>query len=554
MLAVTVTLTVLVFLYLAVSACYVILFVVTYRSGGGTVSAQGKLIDLIYRHGGRVQRPASNYLRFPSTALAWPVVMRLSRTIGRSSSFVEATVKSQSRPFEPWIAAGNTLLLVVLSVLGLADVIWNPALVISAAVVLGSLVLRLLACVITSLPSQLRRSAFNPVVSFIATAACNGLTLALAITILGPWRHGAPRRPEAVGASLLDLLNVPGKITDLPGMTPGAVAVAGLALLYYYAILKAVFNPGEFKRTDEDVRTLASAALLSGNIAGAEQWISQEKGRSAASFRIRASVELARGRFGPAAQSVHRALRSAGEDDTDDNAVLLLSEQFFDLVTTRAVSPAITESFCVYLIGSTSQDGIVATYVESIVSFSADPPGLAARLLPVIPEAKRPITRAVMTHGANDTEGAIEILRRSLPGSELEEFLRLVLDRILWFSLFDKLYSPDDPSWAGWQTADRELVRNVGDWLASILPLVRDLARSVTTSAERAVVTLRLISLHGLFQMILEDDDLPWPDRDLAVREVHSMIEVAEEVAPSVTDFVRMRKLIEESMKVDVPG
>jgi hypothetical protein len=449
--------------------------------------SQQATLDILVREMATPSRTTriTTFLQIPQVELAWPILVKKQSLLSTRTNNLEYNAGLQLRPLEVSMAGFNLVLLGAVTVMGQLNLAWHILLLLTVAAILVAIVSRHISYLLGSLPERFRRSASNPYRSYVILAACDALSLLLSISLLRSWNHQFHLSWPIVKSSALDLFTLR-QISEIASThNHGEALISLIGLLFYSAILKTIVNLEQFKRTDDDLRALATSNIMMADFGQARKWLSQEQQRTSASFDLRARIELAAGNFSKAADQVRDSLRLSDKDDDPDSVNRVMSVLSF----AAPMSLQLRISYVRYIINSSRSDILTLLAIDnSIVGLR--PPSESqlklsveakeyAQLLADCPEEDYPLSRARLMAMNEDFEEAIGILERAQPGSEVEEIIRLTSACI--FECANPNVNMDHT---------RSYVER---WLNESLPVVKDLSAGVPVNDRPVVVSFMVL-------------------------------------------------------------
>jgi hypothetical protein len=463
----------------------------------------------------------SRFLQLLQISVAWPVLIRQQLLLPKRANNLEFAARVQLRPVEINIAAFNIAVLTFAAVMGALNLVWHRLLLLIVLAVLAAVVARHVSYLLGSLPERFRRSGYNPYGSYTILAACDALSLLLSISLLRSPGHQFHVTWPIVKSSALDLFTLR-QIPEIASESYGVALASLIGLLFYSAMLKTIFNLEQFKRTDEDLRALATTSVLTGDFAQARKWLSEERQRTAESFNARAVIELGSGNFPEAADQIRNSLRLAGGNDDQESVGLAMLSLVFGI----PMSLQHRVSYIKYIMIINSSDLLALQAIETVSIMLRTPDELAlersgereefvSQLLGACPEEDYPLARARLMAIRGDFGEATGILERARPGSEVEEIVRLTY--ACTFECANPDVSMDDTN------------SYVARWLQESLPLIKGMLKEVTTGYRPAVV-----SSFVFLSVLLDDLDVPGGE---------AVLNLATQITDSEDQIQRMSRI-----------
>jgi hypothetical protein len=475
-------------------------------------------MDAITRHSW--QRSVTMAYLLP-VAITWPSHLRYINMAANRTNDLEFGARVRLNRPDIRIGATSAILCVSLFVLAWRNWLWAPLFVAAAFAVLMSVVIRHCFYIFTSIAERLRRSPGNPFALFLALAAFDALTLITGIALLDLDR-GDPG--GSIRRSALNLFNVPNNISELTERPATQAVVTLIGIIYYVTFVKPLANPREFRRTDEDLRALASTYLMSGDLPKARDWLSQEKQRHADSYALRGQIYLMTSRFDDAVDQAHQALRARGEEDSTDAAHLeIVLRSFY-----THVSLSHRRRLIEYLLEKGATDIALSRVITQATAIESQSEEFAGGLLDRVAASQYPLSRTLLLIAVGDFTEAHALLERSTPGSEIEELIRITMQCSL------VLIDPDV------SVEDTHLF--LAEWFRDSFPVVRDVARSISRSTERTIASgflVELLVLHDRFVKMYENAH-PY-NADEVDHQQRLLMNEASELAESERQFTQIK-------------
>jgi hypothetical protein len=392
---------------------------------------------------------------------AWPVLFSLNRVHRARANNVQFGAKVALRPIDRRVAIFNLGLVIVVIVLAKADIIWHPLINPIVILILIGTAARHLSYMFGGLPERLRASRYNPYASFLVIAVCDACTLIGTVAVLYYSTAASEVSPTTLRSTALGIFKFE-ELIDTLGQRPSQLIIAMLGLLYYSELAKSATTFKQFERTDQDVRRIATALVMTGAYGEARVWIEKEQQRSADSFAIRAGIELGCDNFEEATDYMRRNRRAAGEDESSDSMLLHL----WAITAWVPLDPAARLTLVERCIALDASDAVIAMEIaETVGLFRVPPEKVTAALLARCPEQRYPLARAFLMLQNDDPHEASQILERAKPGLEIEELVRLNL--ICVMAALDS---------HGTTETRRDLINR---WHADYFPDVYDLVKSL---------------------------------------------------------------------------
>lgn len=477
-------------------------------------------IDVLLRglHRPSVRQRLLELLQVPSITLAWPLwlVRNRQRFLDRRNNLA-FSAQMVLEPTNVLIAAATLTLLVIIDIVNRLDALWAPIVRIAVIIVLAATVARHVGYLFGSLPEQLRQSRRSPYASLLTIALLDGASLVLSVTLLRMSvadRHSTAADLRESIVQLFDVAVTIGSLVQLE--PPDVLALPGL--IFSAALINAARSPKEFHRTDDDLRKLATHSIHIGEFDQAKDWLAGEKSRNFESLFIRARLAVAQGRFEEAERLTSRGLAEQSVDDSFDAVVVGL----MGLTQLTPLADSQYREFIAYLMRRRASDALVCVEAEAISVVVQDPSRIAAELLDSVEITQFPLTQAFFLAYLDDWPRAREVLDQARPGSEPEEFLRL-LHQCHYACVAPGLSVPETHAY-------------IVDWFATSFPamdaLTRDLAGAyrvpVLVSVLETRISLQRFYTHSAAEMGPAGADLTDKLTDLASGLAESELELSK--------------------------
>jgi WD40 repeat protein len=416
--------------------------------------------------------------------VAWPVGNLIIRRMAGRTSNLELATWLQLRPRDRSYALFSAALMVSISLLAVANLVWRPFLVVIPGLIVFGTACRHLSYLLGGLPARLRKSQWNPFQTVLIIAACDGVALVLAASLLLAPHSGAYLTLHDLRTGAFDLLAFR-KLASLLHDSVGQVVIAGVGLLFYASVAKTLLTPSLYSRNGSDYSAVALALLLQGEIYNARSWALKDKDGSLLSLQTRAYVELADDHFEQAVKYATARQRIKGEDDSIDSALMYL----FPLVLILADERELLQFIDNCLDVGASDANVALCLTNSLNTGIIDTDTLTA-LEPRLPEDTYPLSRSLVIGNSGDLDSARAILGRARPGTEIEELIRLIS-----LSQLDGA----DP-----QISEKEQRARQRQWAADALPLIHDAVQDMPQQWKKAAGT-NLIN-HGTFMTAYDSE------------------------------------------------
>jgi hypothetical protein len=390
-----------------------------------------------------------------------------------------------------------------------------------------AIAIKLITYIAGEVIQRLRRTPASPFLTFVALGVLDAVSLILCITLL---RTEDREWTDGISDAAKSLFDVPGNLADLASMSFGELLTAGLGLLFYTAYLKSVVNPAAFRRTDDDVQVLASLYVYRGDPEQAEYWIQKESKRSAESFTIRARIAIASGRFAQATENMSRSLRAQGEPDGGEECGVALLEA----AAWTTMPAASWRDLIVHLQRTKTSDSVTSLFVGvAAVTLGSEAKDVVHELLGATSPHDYPLTVSVLQATDGDFAAARMTLSSARPGSEIEEFLRLVRTCVLVCV---------DPTVSDGETRDFLAL-----WFDHEFDTVAALGASLRAPS-RSVAAASLVELEVVLGLFLDlygaADPFPADRAEAARQRVSALAAELADSAQSLAQFRRIRRAI----------
>lgn len=375
-------------------------------------------LDIIIRHittPGRLTR-ITQFLLIPQVEVAWPVLIKEQILFSERTSDLEFIARLQLRPVDIRMAGFNPVVLAAVAVMGTLNLVWHILILLIVLAVLVAIVARHVTYFLGTLPERFRRSVRNPYGSYVILAACDAVSLLLCITLLHSSSHQLHLTWPIAKTSALDLFTLR-QIPEIPTLKRGDALVSLIGLLFYSAILKTIFDRAQFKRTDDDLRALAASSVVIADFGKARKWLSEEEQRTAASYTIRAMIELGSGDFHKAEVQVRNNLRLSDRVEDPDS----VSQSMSGLTLSVPMSLELRVSYLKYTVSTYTSDVLTLMAIDQTIlgprqsnqpalDLSNDAKEFASQLLDACSEQDYPLARARLMTLKDDWGEAIGIL------------------------------------------------------------------------------------------------------------------------------------------------
>jgi hypothetical protein len=417
-----------------------------------------------------------------SAVFVWPVdvakgaVFSLKRK-GKDSGVYDFLINWQMQTSEHLHAAYTAAFIgaiYTLNLAGVADNSYGRAFMFTAA---ASVLLRHIryAVEIVGLPVRLRRVAASPYVTFLVIVLCDLSSLVLAFTLLTTGLPPAQITLENFATTASGLFSFSELKRLLVGTQLSArqIAVAMAGLIFYLGLLRILLRFNEFARTDDDYIWLAGNNNFLGKFTTALRFLTNVKATTKeVEYEYMVSL-IGVNQVEAATDRTKRVLHHFGEDPNKNRISQVLLEACAVYPIPRHIILTLIERG----ISEQIQDAILQ---NSISLLGANSDWLCASAERLITEQKGqyPLTHAALAIAEGCYAEARELLMRAVPGSELDEVVRLGM--LLRASVLD-------PS-----TTEDEDLRAYDQWVQSDLRTIRDLLPALCHPWEKTIAFAQL--------------------------------------------------------------
>lgn len=344
----------------------------------------------------------------------------------------------------------------------------------------ASVVLRHIRYSVTtqSLPTSLRRLSASPYVVFILIAVCDFLTLTFSFAVISADALPSALTWQHLSATAIGLY----RFRELAGILSGEVLsftqiMTGMAgLLFYLALLRIAMRFRDFRRDDDDYHWLAARQNLLGDFNAALRYLRRVEERTMTTGWHTIMALIGLNEVERAAHQAELYLGLLGAPATNQNV--------FAVMYRVCLHGPIPDDSVVSLIRYGIQHEVADLSLQDAVNvLGLNSQSLVEPLSRVVSpvESKYPLTSAALMITADNTAGAIVLLDKATPGSELEEITRLVMR--LRASL-------EDPN-----TTDEEDAETLRRWIESTFPTVRELLPSISQATDIVIAFGQLAAL-----------------------------------------------------------
>jgi len=278
---------------------------------------------------------------------------------------------------------------------------------------------------LTSLPSRVRTAMGSPYASFVLVLACDYLALILALNGVINWKEGALASRADLWQTAKELFTSEKLKGMLSGREPSLVEVlvGSSGLLYYATVFGTVLRFKDFKRTDEDYRSLAQMSCILGHFNEALRLLQNVKTPTREANTLRAVAYLGVDQFERAYQTVKETLRANGKDPSADQIFSALGDALVSVAFPRDRFIAFVKNA---LKLSIADGRLIAALEQEQVDQAA-----AEDLLHVVEEtalqSRFPLSHALLLQEVGRLVESRAALEKAKPSNPLEEIIRACL-------------------------------------------------------------------------------------------------------------------------------
>ena len=488
------------------------------------VPSQDESVDILLRHVNPRRRLQSiaNIVLLPAMAIRWPYGFLDYQVLRVRKNNLQYSARRQLRSDPLTLALQGLSAVLVLGTFGYLGLVWEPLLMSVVAFILVAIVLKHASYLPGSLLESLRRSLSNPFLVMVAIALIDAVALSCSLAVLKAYRGNSTVRLPLVVESAAGLFDVPGNVKDLTELSVYQVPVAVVGLIYSAALIRSVASFQGFKRTDEDIYSIANALVNTEQYKKAEKWVSEGRVPTPGSFFLRARILFTKNDFEKGFDYIRRGREMLGLDTSTDGVV----SETVDILALTPLPDSTHLALARYLSNGMYSDVYVSMILEYQLNRIRDVERFLTTVKPLYLENRYPITRAVLYLGEGHHAEARDILKHALTGPAFDEIFRVLRE------YFYTLISDD--------LTDSEVRAFIAESGLRPFQLVRDLEGDLG-DAQRVAATASLLLVEGVLKALMDED----PGIAIDLRFID---QVARDVARSEEEYQRRRAIADDSL------
>lgn len=443
--------------------------------------SQASDVVVVIQPQGRVSAFLMRVAWFYVYSASWPVMRPVLTRFNRYPSEIQRQARLAISPIDLRIALFDVSLIAVVIGLAVIRLGWDQLELWALAAVFGAVAARLLSYLVGPLLPRLRKSSLDPEKYFLAIVAVDFAALSLGVAAVFEAHLLLRPTPDNLIQAAIDILSL-NRILPIPSPPGPHAPVYVVSALFYGVALKSLFvalTRGGFDRSAEECCDLAFAYAQLGDYRQSRSWLASVHRHSTETHLVSAAVEVGLGNYDEALEYGRQASTGRPGDDETDAALRAIWRASLSLPLEQSTRL----QFMSREIGWRASDATIAIQIAQCGAFGLiGTDDLGSTFAERLNERDFPVSRSLALSLANDLTGAIRLLEKATPGSEIEEAMRLIyLPTFRVLSTLKHLQGPD---------AEVELSAAFAEWVEKEFSSLRSACLGLGLAWQSAALSL----------------------------------------------------------------